>query len=130
MIAHGKLQAQSIDARRSAASLSFATPRETMRPTLRDGSLALVEVAASMAAHSAGNVVCLDTSTGQQVILNTHNHTSVIKAGEKPKNKYKETLYCSKVQYMLYPKALNSARVQYMLLKYICSPLRHPVHHH
>merc|ERR1711892_696774 len=51
---------------------------------------ALVEVAASMAAHSGGNVVCLDTSTGQQVILNTHNHTSVIKAGEKPKNKYKE----------------------------------------
>eukprot|EP00092_Neocalanus_flemingeri_P010668 GFUD01011492.1.p1 GENE.GFUD01011492.1~~GFUD01011492.1.p1 ORF type:complete len:1056 (-),score=265.28 GFUD01011492.1:937-4104(-) len=51
---------------------------------------ALVEVAASMAAHNAGNVVCLDTSTGQQVILNTNNHTSVIKAGEKPKNKYKE----------------------------------------
>jgi len=49
---------------------------------------ALVEVAASMAA--GGNVVCLDTSTGQQVILNTHNHTSVIKAGEKPKSKYKE----------------------------------------
>ena len=27
---------------------------------------------------------------GQQLLLATNNHTSVIKAGEKPKNKYKE----------------------------------------
>jgi len=50
---------------------------------------ALIEGAVSMTNSGNGNVVCLDTNSGQPVILN-HNHTSVIKAGEKPKNKYKD----------------------------------------
>jgi len=51
---------------------------------------ALAEVAASIAANNTSSVVYLDTSTGQPLSLNPHNHTSVIKAGEKPKSKYKE----------------------------------------
>merc|ERR1719209_782409 len=48
---------------------------------------ALAEAAANLALQQQQGVLF---DAGQQLLLATNNHTSVIKAGEKPKNKYKE----------------------------------------
>jgi len=102
---HRPSSAISIEHRPSSAiSIDHRPPSSISIDKLPRKKQALVEAASLAAAQGMvcldnsqvrcldpGQVRCLDHETGHQVILAAHGgHTSVIKAGEKPKNKYKE----------------------------------------